>query len=70
MIAASTNDALGISAKSIAYLLNTKNIYFVPMGQDNPIKKPNSVVADFSQIPRAVEDALNNVQTQPLLIQY
>ncbi len=31
----STNDALGMNLKNIGILLNTKNIYFVPFGQEN-----------------------------------
>ena len=41
----STNDGLGMNMKNIGLLLNTKNIYFVPFGQDDAQKKPNSLVA-------------------------
>ena len=44
-----TNDALGASAVNIGKLLNTKNIFFVPLRQDNPQTKPRSVVADFDK---------------------
>ena len=63
----STNDALGINFKNIGELFNTKNIYFVPFGQDDPVKKPRSLVADFSQIPRTIAAALSGVQMQPML---
>ena len=43
LIAISTNDALGGSAKNIGLLMNMKNIYFVPFGQDNYKSKPNSI---------------------------
>ena len=66
LIAVSTNDALGASARNIGQLLNTKNIFFVPMRQDDPIKKPTSIVADFTQILPAVESALKGVQIQPI----
>ena len=49
LIAVSTNDALGAAAANIGRLLNTKHIFFVPMRQDDHIKKPNSIVADFSK---------------------
>ena len=67
IIAVSTNDALSTSARSIGQLMAQKNIYFVPMGQDSPFKKTNSVVADFSSIPQTIEWALKGKQIQPLL---
>lgn len=67
LIGVSTNDALGASAKNIGYLLNYKNIYFVPMSQDNYEKKPNSIVCDFTKIPEALESALQGKQLQPIL---
>ncbi len=68
LIAVSTNDALGAAAKNIGLLLNAKNIYFVPMRQDDPENKPNSIVADFSKIPEALESALKGEQIQPILM--
>lgn len=67
LIAVSTNDGLSSAAKNIGQLLNYKNIYFVPMGQDDCEKKPNSVIADFEKIPDAVEAALKGTQLQPIL---
>lgn len=57
VIAVSTNDALGATAKNIGLLMNCKYIYFVPMRQDDCINKPNSIVADFEKIPITVLDA-------------
>lgn len=68
ILAPSTNDALGGSARSIGTLLNCKDIYFVPFGQDDHEKKHNSCVADFSLIGKTVENALMNKQIQPLLL--
>ena len=48
VISVSTNDGLGMNMKNIGLLLNSKNIYFVPFGQDDYIKKPNSLVAHLS----------------------
>ncbi len=67
VIAASTNDALGATAKNIGLLLNTKNIYFVPFSQDSPDSKHRSMVADFSLIEDTVEKALEGVQLQPII---
>ena len=67
LLCAATNDALGASAQNIGRLMNTKNIFFVPMKQDDSIKKPNSLVADFDKIPQCVELALKKEQMQPIL---
>ena len=67
LIAPSSNDALAGAAENIGKLLNRKNIYFVPFGQDDPINKPTSMVADFTKIPAALEAALSGQQLQPIL---
>ena len=68
VIAVSTNDALGAAAENIGRLLVRKHIYFVPFGQDDPIGKPTSMVADFGKIPLALEAALEGRQMQPVLL--
>lgn len=68
LIAVASNDALGASGENIARLMNRKNIYFVPMAQDDPDNKPTSLVADFERIPECVEKALSHIQPQPVLI--
>lgn len=69
IIAVSTNDALGTSARNIGTLMNSKNIYFVPMRQDDHINKPNSIVADFDYITDTVREVLaTNSQPQPMLL--
>jgi dipicolinate synthase subunit B len=68
VISLSTNDALGYNLKNIGLLLNTKNIYFVPFGQDDYIKKPNSMVAHTNMIIDTMEKALDGVQIQPIVI--
>ena len=69
IIAVSTNDALGTSARNIGLLMNSKNIYFVPMEQDDYINKPNSIVADFKYIPDTVREVLaTKTQPQPILL--
>lgn len=69
VLAVSTNDALGASARNIGTLMNAKNIFFVPMRQDSPRGKPASLVADFSENAAAIKSALEGRQTQPLLLQ-
>ena len=68
LIAVSTNDALAGAAENIGKLLGRKNYYFVPFGQDDPVKKPTSMVADFSLIPQALEAALEGKQLQPIIL--
>lgn len=67
VLAIATNDALGGNAKNIGLLLNTKNVYFVPFGQDAPIGKPNSMIANFDKIKATLEEALKGKQIQPIL---
>lgn len=67
IIAPSTNDGLGASAKNIGLLLNTKNIFFVPFGQDDPVGKQNSLVAKWDLLVPAIESALKGEQMQPIL---
>ncbi|MCH5189013.1 MAG: dipicolinate synthase subunit B [Oscillospiraceae bacterium] len=69
IIAVSTNDALGAAAKNIGLLMNSKNVYFVPMSQDDPENKPNSIVADFTKIPETLKFVLaEGKQNEPLFI--
>ncbi len=68
LLAVSTNDALGASARNIGTLFNCKNVYFVPIRQDMPENKHNSCISDFELIPKAIDLALNGIQIQPVLI--
>ncbi|MCI7769485.1 MAG: dipicolinate synthase subunit B [Christensenellaceae bacterium] len=70
LLALSSNDALGANAKNFGILLNTKNVFFVPMGQDAPDVKTKSLIADFSRIPEAVECALAGRQMQPVFCEF
>ena len=68
VVAPSTNDGLSGSAPSLAALLQRKHFYFVPFGQDDSFKKPNSLKSDFTLLPDTLESALHGVQLQPLLL--
>lgn len=68
VISLSTNDALGMNLKNIGILLNTKNIYFVPFGQDNYTTKPNSMIAHIELLCETIENALNHKQLQPVIM--
>ena len=67
VLCVATNDGLSASARNIGDLLNRRHYFFVPFGQDDPQKKPTSLVADFAQLPETVAAALNGLQLQPLL---
>ena len=68
VVAISTNDAMSGSAENIGKLLNRRNYYFVPVRQDNPITKPNSLVFAPELLERTIELALDNEQIQPILV--
>jgi len=70
VLAISTNDGLGLNARNIGILINTKNIYLVPFGQDNPTGKPNSLKAQMNLIVDTILQALEGKQLQPLLLSF
>lgn len=70
ILAISTNDGLSMNAKNLGIILNTKNIYLVPFGQDSPDTKANSLVAHFPLIKETIISGLKGEQIQPILIQY
>ncbi len=70
VLAISTNDGLGMNAKNIGLLLNMKNIFMVPFGQDNPKAKANSLVSHMSLLLDTTVEALQGKQYQPVLIDY
>ena len=69
VLAVSTNDGLGASARNIGTLLNCRNFYFVPFAQDDPLHKEASLVADLSRTQETLLAALQGRQLQPLLLQ-
>lgn len=70
VISLATNDGLGMNLKNVGYLLPTKHIFFVPFGQDDPVKKPNSIVAHTNLVLDTVLAALKGKQLQPVLQSY
>lgn len=68
IIAVSTNDGLAGAAANIGNLLARRHYYFVPFGQDDPITKPTSLVADFTRIPQTLAAAMEGRQLQPILL--
>lgn len=70
IIAVSTNDGLGLNGSNIMHLLNTKNVYFVPFGQDNYETKPNSLISHYDMLIPTIESAMESKQIQPVLKEY
>lgn len=68
VIALASNDALSANLKNIATLLERKNVYFVPMRQDDPVKKPHSLVAEFSLLEETCALAAQGKQIQKIFI--
>lgn len=69
VIALASNDALAANLENIALLLNRKNVYFVPLIQDDPEKKPHSLVADFSLTAETYRAALTGRQIRPIFLE-
>lgn len=67
VLAIASNDGLSAGARNLGELLNRKNYYFVPFGQDDAEGKPCSLMADFTRIAPTVEAALQGRQIQPVL---
>ncbi len=67
VISISTNDALGMNFKNIGQLMNTKDVYFVPFGQDDYEKKPKSMIAHVELLGETVEAAMEKRQIQPVI---
>ena len=69
VVGISTNDALGLNGMNLMRLMATKNIFFIPFGQDDPVKKPNSMVARMTMLTETIEEAVNGKQLQPVLVE-
>ncbi len=66
VIALCSNDALSANLQNISILLERKNVFFVPLKQDDPTNKPHSLVCDYTQLEKTLEYALSRKQLQPL----
>lgn len=68
LIALASNDSLSANLSNISTLLLRKQVFFVPMRQDDPAKKPHSLVADFTLISDALSSALEGKQMRPIFL--
>ncbi len=65
-----SNDILSNSGLHFMSLLNKKNFYFVPVYQDDYVKKPFSLISKKEKVLETIECAINHKQIQPLLLGY
>lgn len=68
LLAITSNDLLGMNAMNLGRLMSARNIYFVPFGQDDPVRKPRSLDAHLELIVPSVEAAVKGEQVQPMLV--
>lgn len=68
VIALATNDAMSANLRNIATMLSRKNVYFVPLKQDDPLGKPHSLVADFGLTEASLDAATGGQQLRPLFM--
>lgn len=69
LIALATNDGLSANLSNLNAMQKRKSVYFVPMKQDDPIKKPHSLVSDFERLVEAVAATMRKEQLRPLFIE-
>ena len=62
-----SNDGLSSNLTNIGTMLNKKNVYFVPMYQDDTDLKPSSLVCDMNLVMKTYELALEKKQLQPVM---
>lgn len=68
VLALASNDSLSLNAENFGRMLARRNVYFVPLRQDDAEKKPRSMVCDFTLLSKTIEMAKQGVQIQPILI--
>ena len=68
IIALASNDALSANLWNLAVLLNRKNVYFVPLRQDDPVSKPHSLVCRPELLEETLNAAREGKQLRPLFL--
>lgn len=68
LLAIASNDALSANLPNLTHLLMRKGVYLVPVRQDDPKKKPSSLIADFERLPDAYRAAREGRQLRPLFL--
>ena len=67
VIGLASNDALSANLHNIGTMLSRKQVYFVPLAQDDPEGKPHSLICKFDLAADTLRAALEGKQLQPLL---
>ena len=65
----STNDALGLNGVNLMRLMATKNIYFIPFGQDDPVKNQIQWLQECHAYLKQLKQPLEGKQIQPVLVE-
>ncbi len=68
LLALASNDAMSANLGNIGILLNRKNVYFVPMRQDDPVGKPHSLVAAFEKSGECLAAMTEGKQVRPIFL--
>lgn len=68
LIALASNDAMSQNLQNLGRLFTRRSVYFVPMRQDDAVKKPYSLVAEIERIPECLDLALLGKQSRPIFI--
>ena len=68
VLALASNDSLAGNAENFGRMLARRNVYFVPLRQDDAMAKPRSLVCDFTMLGDTIEKAMKGCQIQPILI--
>ena len=68
LIALASNDSMSANLANLSRLLLRKQVYFVPMRQDDPDRKPHSLVADFTYLSDCLAAAKCGRQLRPLFL--
>lgn len=68
LLALASNDSMSANLANISKLLLRKQVFFVPMRQDDPERKPHSLVADFTLLSECLCAAQCGKQLRPLFL--
>ncbi len=68
LLAVASNDAMATNLANISAALLRRSVYLVPMRQDDPAKKPHSLVAEFELIPECMARMAEGQFMRPLFL--
>ena len=68
LISLASNDAMSANLENIGRMMQKKSVFFVPMRQDDPVRKPHSLVADFGMIGECAAAAMEGRQIYPVFL--